>query len=505
MPDLSKVNQRLQDATALSRSADIRNAARPRPQTRQARTQTPPPSQDRPDLSSGPPSFSRAAERARQAQDRMGQANRTEGSLRGQAGRLRRLRDIAQQGTDRRLPAEARRSLTARFEALLNRIDDAASRAVAPQPTTEPAPPAAPAAAPLETDNPAPNEAPAVPAPEASAPAPQPPVPATPEAPLEELANPAPPVTGAPAPTAEEIPEAAVEGTAVPTVPAANPTNPTAAAAPEAVPEETADPAAAAAPTVPPEETADPVPNETATTPVADAPPGISITGETVIRGARIREEGTGLAESAVAQDRGLADVQVAETDAQVRFTFRDLGEGRIQATRFERTEQGMVETGTQTVAAPDARQGRVAEGQTAALNFDRLGLQIELDENYTAGDLQGLEITSAPDAATAPPSQQLSVDDPQAAQTAYNRIDQVLADMARVRDDLRQQRETESANALRALADYGNQEEISALADAEAAGALADTLRTQILQQAAGAVTAQGEVSTDRLLLLLG
>jgi flagellin-like hook-associated protein FlgL len=334
----------------------------------------------------------------------MGQANRTESALRGQAGRLRRLRDIAQQGTDRQLPTEARRSLTARFEALLNRIADAAS-----------------------------------------------------------------------------------------------------------APEETADPAAAAAPAIAPEETADPIPNETATAPVADTPPGISITGETIVRGARIREEETGLAESAVAQDRGLADVQVAETEDQVRFTFRDLGEGRIQATRFERTEQGMVETGTQTVAAPDARAGRVAEGQTAALNFDRLGLQIELDENYTAGDLQELEITSAPAtaesgaAATEPPSQQLTVDEPEAAQAAYNRIDQVLADMARVRDDLRQQREAESDNALRALADYGNQEDISALADAETAGTLTDTLRTQILEQAAGAVTAQGEISTDRLLLLLG
>ena len=76
---------------------------------------------------------------------------------------------------------------------------------------------------------------------------------------------------------------------------------------------------------------------------------------------------------------------------------------------------------------------------------------------------------------------------------------------MARVRDDLRQRREAESADALRALADYGNQEDISTLTDAETAGALAETLRTQILEQAAGAVTAQGEVNTDRLLLLLG
>jgi flagellin-like hook-associated protein FlgL len=459
MPDLNKVNQRLQDATALFRSVDTRNAARPRPQTRQARTQTPPPSQDRPDLSSGPPSFSRAAERTRQAQDRMGQANRTEGSLRGQAGRLRRLRDIAQQGTDRQLSAESRRSLTARFEALLNRIDDAASAADAPEPAADPAPPTTSAAAPVEIDNPAPNETPVAPTPEAQTQPPQPPI----------------------------------------------------AAAPETVPEETANPAAATAPASAPEETADPAPNETATTPVADAPPGIGITGETRVRGARIREEGTGLAESTVARDRGLANVQVAETEDQVRFTFQDLGEGRIQATRFERTEQGMVATGTQTVAAPDVLEGRVAEGQTEALNFDRLGLQIELDGNYTAGDLQGLEITSAPAtaesgaAATEPSSQQLTVDDPEAAQAAYNRIDQVLADMARVRDDLRQRREAESADALRALADYGNQEDISTLTDAETAGALAETLRTQILEQAAGAVTAQGEVNTDRLLLLLG
>ena len=412
MPDLNKVNQRLQDATALTRSADTRKADQPRPQTRQARTQTPPPAQDRPDLSSGPPSFTRAAERARQAQSRMGQADRTEGSLRGQAGRLTRLRDIAQQGTDRQLPTEARRSLRARFEALLNRIDAAASRPDTPAPTTEPAPPAAPAAAPVETDNPAPNEANTAPAPEAPTQAPPPPV----------------------------------------------------AVTPEADPEETADPGGTAALAITPEETADPAQNEATAAPIADAPPGISITGETTVRGARIREEETNLAESAVARDRGIADVQVAETDDQVRFTFRDLGDGRIQATRFERTEQGLVETGTQTVAAPDAREGRVAEGQTADLNFDRLGLQIELDEDYTAGDLQGLEITSTPDAAaataagTAPPAQQLSVDDPEAAQTTYNRIDQVLADMARVRDDLRQQRETESANALRALADYGNQ-----------------------------------------------
>ena len=118
----------------------------------------------------------------------------------------------------------------------------------------------------------------------------------------------------------------------------------------------------------------------------------VRITGTGVADGRTVEEENVGIGLSQIAREAGLREVRLDEDGAEAVFRFQDTGGGMVTVTRFDVTDEGLEEAGTQTVALQNYRSGAMTAGSSETLNFDRLGLQVELDEGYTSGDLNRVE-----------------------------------------------------------------------------------------------------------------
>lgn len=234
----------------------------------------------------------------------------------------------------------------------------------------------------------------------------------------------------------------------------------------------------------------------------------VELSGQIIARGRTVEERGIPLAESAVARARGLAGAQVERGEERVVFRFQDLGNGQIRAVRLRQTDQGLEETGAQTAILPGPQLRRLPAGQTAVLEFERLGLQITLNERYAPGDLQGLELAAIP--ATEPgetsapltgqtPLLDLSLENAASAEAAMASLDQMLARIAELRQGLQQERENQQLGLRQIFASLQPE-----LADREMAALLATSLRDLVLRQAAAALSRQGNLTPGRLIQLL-
>lgn len=97
--------------------------------------------------------------------------------------------------------------------------------------------------------------------------------------------------------------------------------------------------------------------------------------------------------DSTVAVERGITGAAIEDPGDGVTFRFEEDGNGLVRATRIEMHDGQEVATGTQTLAITSAGDGRAAAPGT--LDFDDIGLQLEIDADFTAGDLQFVEISS--------------------------------------------------------------------------------------------------------------
>ena len=101
--------------------------------------------------------------------------------------------------------------------------------------------------------------------------------------------------------------------------------------------------------------------------------------------------------DSNVARERGVAGVRIDDPGDGVTFRFEDVGNGRVRAPRFETQNGEQVAAGSQTLSITSAG-ATAGRGETpGTLRFDEIGLELELDANYTPGDLQFVELSSGP------------------------------------------------------------------------------------------------------------
>ena len=194
----------------------------------------------------------------------------------------------------------------------------------------------------------------------------------------------------------------------------------------------------------------------------------VSITGS----GAGVRgltqENEVGLSASEIARDAGVEDVRLTGRGADAVFRFEDTGNGMVTATRYNVTEDGLVEAGTQTVALRNFQSGAMVDGASETLDFGRLGLHVDLGEDYTPGDLHRVDMrvqtpetgqatvageSAAPEATTVGISA-LALDDAAAAAA----VTRQLGALAYLADRLTSEAQTAESNAMqdvtRALGD---------------------------------------------------
>ncbi|MEW6755633.1 MAG: hypothetical protein AB1505_32350 [Candidatus Latescibacterota bacterium] len=237
--------------------------------------------------------------------------------------------------------------------------------------------------------------------------------------------------------------------------------------------------------------------------------PRIAVSGRARLAGELLEERGAALADSRVARARGLGSVEVDRLEGPVILRFTDTGNAQVTATRFAQTAQGLVETATQTVAAPGALQGGTAGG---TLRFDRLGVELGLEEGYTAGGLHGLEVAVTPAAEPEPAAADedqalldLSVEDAASAAAAVGRLDELMARAGALRQEMRQEQERLGASLARALGSLGGTPAEPGALGAGAATSLQASLRRQLLEQTAEGLRAQGGVAPASVLRLVG
>lgn len=119
-----------------------------------------------------------------------------------------------------------------------------------------------------------------------------------------------------------------------------------------------------------------------------------------------VTEEEVALAQSQTARESGVQDVRLNEAGADAVFRFQDSGSGTVTVTRYNRTADGLEEAGSQTVALSNFRNGQMTPGASETLNFDRLGLQVDINQDYAAGDLNRVDVAvQTPEADRAEPS----------------------------------------------------------------------------------------------------
>jgi len=101
--------------------------------------------------------------------------------------------------------------------------------------------------------------------------------------------------------------------------------------------------------------------------------------------------------DSNVARERGVAGVRIDDPGDGVTFRFEDVGNGRVRATRFETQNGEQVAAGSQTLSITSAGATAGRGEAPSTLRFDEIGLELELDANYTPGGLQFVELSSGP------------------------------------------------------------------------------------------------------------
>ncbi len=200
----------------------------------------------------------------------------------------------------------------------------------------------------------------------------------------------------------------------------------------------------------------------------------VRITGTGVADGSAVEEENVGINRSQVAREAGLRQVRLDEDGADAVFRFRDSGDGMVTVTRFDVTDDGLEEVGTQTVALQNYRSGAMAEGSSETLSFDRLGLQVDLNTDYTSGDLNRVETRvqtpvageaeeaadPAPagdgdaDEAAGPAALALDIADADSAAYAARRLDVAINRTERLENATRNAESNALRNVTRAFAD---------------------------------------------------
>jgi hypothetical protein len=232
-----------------------------------------------------------------------------------------------------------------------------------------------------------------------------------------------------------------------------------------------------------------------------DTPPtaGITISGEIRQTQGALTENDVTVEGSAVAAERGVVGVRIDDPGEGVVFRFEDTGDGMVRGTRYEIRDGEEVATESQTLAIHGAGDGYLQPGGAGTLSFDRLGLQVALDERYTAGDLQFVEIASGPStegqvaagtlAGGAAPSP-----DAGATETREQELARLTA--------LEQQLLTDLAVEERSLIEMLDQ--VVAMGDPPVLSGLMGEGREALLRELAETLVAQDSLTTDRVLQLL-
>ena len=177
--------------------------------------------------------------------------------------------------------------------------------------------------------------------------------------------------------------------------------------------------------------------------------------------------------------------------------------------TRYNVTANGLEEAGSQTMAFGGPQGGGIAPGGTTTLNFDRLGAGITLGQNYTAGDLNNVEVgVSPPPAPPSPPTGAedeapalaFSIGTAEGAGAALAGIDATLGRMTRMEGEL----QGVQAAQRKAVTDAFSGLKTPDLTPEGAAGVEQD-LRTALRQQAAAALLSQAGLSPGGVQAVLG
>lgn len=129
--------------------------------------------------------------------------------------------------------------------------------------------------------------------------------------------------------------------------------------------------------------------------PAAAPAEGIRITGSVRQTSGEYAEREVAFDDSTVARERGVAGVAIDDPGNGATFRFEEAGNGRVTATRYEIVDGEEVAVGSQTLQVTSVGSDRGAAA--GVLSFDQIGLQVDLDDDFTPGDLQFVEISSGP------------------------------------------------------------------------------------------------------------
>lgn len=199
---------------------------------------------------------------------------------------------------------------------------------------------------------------------------------------------------------------------------------------------------------------------------------GVQISGRGNVNGHTFTAAPQAVGQSQVAAANGVKDVQVADKNANSRFSFIDLGNGKISAIRYDKGTDGIerqVSSQTVEVAAPE-------KGKTTTANFDKIGVKVTLDDRYAAGELQGTEVRSGPQAAAATTGGgdqvtkfAMNINDQGKAGEAVKAIDTALARVGNRQNEIeafqrQQSRTIRDSFALIAGAGRGNRQAINTI-----------------------------------------
>lgn len=164
---------------------------------------------------------------------------------------------------------------------------------------------------------------------------------------------------------------------------------------PVPAPQETTEPQGGTPPAPSPEPTPAPIPQTPSPEPTSAPSTGITITGSVQQTGGALEENDVALEDSTVAQDRGVAGVRIEDPGDGVTFRFDETGNGQVRGTRFEMEDGEEVAMGSQSLLLTSVGDDR---GEAFGdLDFDDIGLELELDDEFTPGDLQFVELSSGP------------------------------------------------------------------------------------------------------------
>jgi len=229
---------------------------------------------------------------------------------------------------------------------------------------------------------------------------------------------------------------------------------------------------------------------------------GITITGTVRQTTGKLAENDVALEDSTVAEERGIAGVAIDDPGEGVTFRFEEVGNGLVRATRYEMRDGQEVAAGSQTLAITGAGDGLA--GAPGALHFDDIGLELEIDDDYTAGDLQFVEISSG--ASTEAEVAAGALDEPATAERPEPTERQTAREQTLLQLDVRE-RQIEISLSDEESALLGLIERLAGVDDQPAPSVLTtgEMDREESLRALADSLVAQGSPAADRVLQLLG